>query len=158
MEVISRAQAATCEFLNAQKPQKNLVQCKNLQNHQLQQHWIPPEEGWVKVNSDASQGATMEKGGLGLIIRDHLGRPLRAVSEPCSFQSIRLGEALALRAGMIQALNDGWTKVRFESDNLEMISYLTRQQCNIPLEVPPVINDVFHLSPSFTLVSFSHIS
>jgi hypothetical protein len=37
------------------------------------ERWLPSLDGWVKVNSDGAMAKTMDKGGRGVVIRDHDG-------------------------------------------------------------------------------------
>lgn len=38
--------------------------------------WKPPDEGWVKINVDGAFDKSTGEGGLGVVIRDHLGAAL----------------------------------------------------------------------------------
>jgi hypothetical protein len=38
------------------------------------ERWFPPESGWIKVNSDGAWNKASEKGGGGVVVRDHDGR------------------------------------------------------------------------------------
>ena len=41
--------------------------------HKTTQRWDPPDEGWLKVNSDGSMPKHNDYGGGGAVIRDHQG-------------------------------------------------------------------------------------
>jgi hypothetical protein len=42
--------------------------------------WLPPSEGWTKVNTDGAWSKSTEKGGGGVVVRDHDGRFLGGAS------------------------------------------------------------------------------
>jgi len=48
-----------------------LQQCGK--GERVQEKWKPPDEGWIKINVDGAFDSTTNEGGLGIIIRDHLG-------------------------------------------------------------------------------------
>jgi hypothetical protein len=40
---------------------------------QAEEHWLPPQPGWHKVNSDGAFSKVDNHGGGGVIVRDHHG-------------------------------------------------------------------------------------
>lgn len=73
--------------------------------------WQRPEEGWVKVNTDAAFDATMCTGSAGVVIRDHDGLVLAAASRWLgSVPDVLTTEALAAREGLELALECGFEK------------------------------------------------
>jgi hypothetical protein len=63
-------------------------------------HWIPPEQAWVMINTDGAFQSDSGKGGWGCIGRDHEGVPVFAAAGALS----NAGEALRTEAhAMLQA-------------------------------------------------------
>jgi hypothetical protein len=48
---------------------------------QLVEHWLPPQEGWTKLNADGAFSVKGEVGGCGVVMRDHNGRFLAGAGQ-----------------------------------------------------------------------------
>ena len=68
------------------------------------EHWLKPEPGWFKVNTDGAFHTAEESGGGGVVIRDHDGVCVRAANhffphlldaDCAELQACRLGLTLA---------------------------------------------------------------
>lgn len=81
---------------------------------------LTPERGVVKVNFDAGVDVRSRRGGLGVVIRDSLGRfsPLPEIVDPLT------AEALAAREGLLFALFCNQKKIQLEGDSLKLIRML----------------------------------
>ncbi|XP_043718124.1 uncharacterized protein LOC122666080 [Telopea speciosissima] len=130
IEVISTAERAFLEFQSA------------------------PPLGFIKVNCDAANTQGDTAGGLGIIFRDHNGRPLKALSISQVVSSAIPGEALAIREALMQARELGITNLLVESDNKEIISFIEDPNRVPPLDVAVVVEDVRELCSTFVSVSF----
>ncbi|XP_074299763.1 uncharacterized protein LOC141630924 [Silene latifolia] len=78
--------------------------------------WCRPEQGWVKVNTDA---AIFEGGeaGLGVLVRDAEGGILSVgARRVLGWWTPEVAEAKALCFGLEVVLNGGWGQVVIESD------------------------------------------
>ncbi|KAJ4961943.1 hypothetical protein NE237_021853 [Protea cynaroides] len=73
---------------------------------------------------DAAMNGDQKGSDIGFFIRSSTGSPVLAVSEPLSFLSPTVGEALALRMGVLEALKAGLSTLHMESDNLEVINQI----------------------------------
>ncbi|XP_043714529.1 uncharacterized protein LOC122662888 [Telopea speciosissima] len=120
-------------------------------------HWFPPPTGFVKVNYDAALKQGSLEGGIGLVFRSDVGRPLHALSAPLNFTSALQGETLAIRMAIAKAATLGITHLVVESDCKEAILYLQGSLMHPSLEAVVILNDVMRLCNSFTAVSFSSI-
>jgi hypothetical protein len=84
--------------------------------------WRPPEEGWVKINTDAGISSDTAMSGAGGIARtktDFIGawsKPYQGVTDPM------IAEALSLRDGVIFAQLRGYSQVVMEVDCLEIVN------------------------------------
>jgi ribonuclease HI len=65
--IADRAIHLTEKWLSLQEPKP----CKPVVPPE---RWLPPARDWVKVNSDGAKAKSSEKGGGGVVIRDHDGR------------------------------------------------------------------------------------
>ena len=70
----------------------------------VQERWKPPDEGWIKINVDGAFDNNTCQGGLGIIIRDHLGKVLlSAWFYLSSGRDAEEMEALACKEGLCLA-------------------------------------------------------
>jgi ribonuclease HI len=82
------------------------------------EHWLPPEEDWVKANADGAFRSADNNGGGGVVLRDHHGSCLGMVGR---FYP-RVGDAehaelLACHQALIFAKEKGVDKVVLETDS-----------------------------------------
>ncbi|XP_043703729.1 uncharacterized protein LOC122653841 [Telopea speciosissima] len=120
-------------------------------------YWKPPISPTFKLNTDAALTFKKDKGDLGFVMRDHSSNMVYASSEPNSFTSMLLGEGLAIRLGMIQAIGEYIDHLEVESDSKKMISFIQDPSRNALADISPVVNDISHLSSFFRSISFSYI-
>ena len=74
---------------------------KTIKTPQLVKHWKQPDQGWIKVNADGAVSKVQDKGGGGVILRDHEGayRGGAATFFP-SATDPQVAEVLAARRGV----------------------------------------------------------
>ncbi|KAG0500607.1 hypothetical protein HPP92_000679 [Vanilla planifolia] len=56
--------------------------------------WVPPPTGWIKVNCDAACG--LHSAGIGVVVRDHMGKPLLAMGRRFVSQASEAMEVQAI--------------------------------------------------------------
>ncbi|KAE8783266.1 non-ltr retroelement reverse transcriptase [Hordeum vulgare] len=84
--------------------------------------WIPPPEGTLMINVDATLFETTKRMGVGIVVRDHTGSFIAACSESYANVMIpEMAEALAVRRAVSFALEEGYSKVNFGSDCLAVV-------------------------------------
>ncbi|XP_071722847.1 uncharacterized protein [Rutidosis leptorrhynchoides] len=85
--------------------------------------WLPPSQGWVKINSDAALFKDSGQWGLGMVLRDHRGVTLcyKSVYEQ-GFMDISYAECTALLQGVLLAVSLGFSHVIFESDAMLVVN------------------------------------
>ena len=152
---IAKVSSAACtllhNFINSQwsdAPPVRLV---------VQHQWHPLEQGLVKVNFDTALFKHKNSAGIGATVRDWRGSNLGALSMLVSLSStvVKL-EALAC-LGVVQfATNLGLQWVIFEGDSTTIISAVSHGSSVLAL-FGNIIDDVRHLLPSFSVVSFNHV-
>ncbi|CAL1412474.1 unnamed protein product [Linum trigynum] len=78
--------------------------------------WKPPEEGWVQVQSDGSFLPLIGRAAAGGLIRDHLGRCMKAYTYNLGSCSITATELKVAAKGLRLAWNAGYKKVELKMD------------------------------------------
>ncbi|KAG0478587.1 hypothetical protein HPP92_013306 [Vanilla planifolia] len=84
-------------------------------------NWIPPPTGWIRVNCDAAVGDLVA--GLGVVVRDCLGRPLLVAGRRMLSQAVDMMEtqALLMVLDMIRDLLPLYRAVELQSDSMMAI-------------------------------------
>lgn len=87
--------------------------------------WRRPDEGWVKVNTDAAFDAATGTGSAGVVIRDHDGLVLAAATRWLgSVPDVLTAEAMAAKEGLELAVECGLDKAALEVDCSELETVL----------------------------------
>ena len=81
-------------------------------------HWVPPAFPWYKVNVDAAVFSQLSMIGVGVIIRDHVGFVIAALSKclPLPMDPLE-AKAKAMDEATVFAWDLGVRDVIFESDS-----------------------------------------
>lgn len=135
-----------------QKPKKSTASSKD----------CPPSSTQNQVNattlySDAAWNSSTCAGGLGWVIKDHLGSTLTQGSSPRSLvPSALVAEALALKEGLSKATLAGIKDIVCLSDSKCLVQLLTGNKSVTALR--GILHDICVLSRSFTSISYRFIS
>ncbi|KAF7822570.1 reverse transcriptase [Senna tora] len=73
--------------------------------------WSKPAVGVLKVNTDGAFSASNKCAGFGVVFRDHNGSVINGVSSSCLAPSAECVEALALREGLMFALERNYLNI-----------------------------------------------
>ncbi|XP_043700354.1 uncharacterized protein LOC122651083 [Telopea speciosissima] len=120
--------------------------------------WNPPPPSVYKLNCDASIIKDKQLGGLGFLIRDHLGAcKIVAVSNPIACDNVLIDKAMAIKEGLLEAISEGAYSLIVESDNMEVILFLKSCNSRPTLQVRSIINDFRHLQSLFDNCIFQFI-
>jgi ribonuclease HI len=113
--------------------------------------------GSVLINTDAALFANSRCMGVGVVIRDHVGRCLASCNEKLeNVTAPELAEALACRRALNFARDEGFFKVALASDCLSLIQRIQSNEWD-RLGVRVVVSDIKNLATSFIVCSFSHV-
>ncbi|CAJ2673373.1 unnamed protein product [Trifolium pratense] len=94
--------------------------------------WQPPEEGWVKVNSDgASKGEQMA--GCGGLIRDHRGHWLGGFAKFVGVGSAFVAELWGVLEGLKYAKRKGYRKIDLNIDSVAVMKVIKSGKTNSSL-------------------------
>lgn len=92
---------------------------------QIKQKWKPPEEGWLKLNSDGAVALSGSKGGAGAVIRDENGafraglcHLFRGMVDP------EVLEILACKRGLVLAQEIQADRIHVELDSQRVVKML----------------------------------
>lgn len=91
------------------------------------QHWIPLDEGWIKVNVVASHTKN-EVTALAFVVRDHKGKLLLLSTTSILCRTPFLAEARALEWACSYAEVCSWQKVIWVSDAKHVLQEVTNVQ------------------------------
>ena len=121
------------------------------------QCWEPPDEGWVKVNSDGAVSKCGVKGGGGAVLRDHNGAFLAAT---CHYYPNIVDpeaiEVLACRRALQLAADINATRVHLELDAQAVVNMLKHSARNLSAN-GPWIEEVKALLGSFVEYKISWV-
>jgi hypothetical protein len=118
--------------------------------------WRPPDDDWMKINTDAGISLDARKGGAGGIARSPTGfvgawsKPYPGITDPL------IAEAMSLREGVIFAKLRGFQRVVFEVDCLEVVN-LWDSRAGSRSVVAPILQDIEGLASSFIYFVIQHV-
>ncbi|KAJ4963890.1 hypothetical protein NE237_023829 [Protea cynaroides] len=124
-DIISRAERSWKEFHRVH-PLPGATQGMGMSSPESPPRWSPPLAGCVKLNVDVATTENPYAHGLGFILRDSVHVPLRAVSQKFCFPSVAVGEAMAIREGLREAITLGFINILVESDSLKVVNLINR--------------------------------
>ncbi|XP_071920662.1 uncharacterized protein [Coffea arabica] len=101
----------------------------------VQQHWEPPKEGTIRINTDAAISTKMVRSGPGIIARNWRGELVRAKGITARRNGIAATEeALAIRGALEMAQFTGWTNIEVQFDCKHVVSLINTdnvQECSL---------------------------
>ncbi|CAH9135001.1 unnamed protein product, partial [Cuscuta epithymum] len=124
------------------------------QQHGGVMSWKRPEEGRLKLNTDASV-LPGNISGLGWVVRDSGGFFVAGGVNTCHGCSPAVAEALSIREALSWLKQQGWDNIDVESDSIQIIS---RIKSGSDDSLPGlIVEDIRDISSGFTSISFSHV-
>ncbi|KAL5572754.1 hypothetical protein UlMin_022351 [Ulmus minor] len=124
---------------------------KNGTNRSADTRWKPPDRGKFLINVDAATNIRSGARGLGVIIRDSVGEVFcaRAIHWPFPV-SVEAAESLAIKWGIITALETGLTGFTVASDCVSVVNALNNRNRNYG-ECGVILDEILNL---FSFSSF----
>ncbi|XP_062013513.1 uncharacterized protein LOC133729900 [Rosa rugosa] len=141
---------ATMSWFNEYK----LVHASSIPEVKVVQRWSSPTEHVFKCNVDGSYNSHQMKGGIGCVVRDHIGdfkagltRVVRTASS--AFQV----ELFALQAAVQFAISLHHEKVQFETDCLQLVQVIHAEDedASVVGHIVEEVRGLFHNYPFFSL-------
>ncbi|CAM8914848.1 unnamed protein product [Rhodiola kirilowii] len=119
-EAVLRVKWLASEFLN---PYHKFV----ISSHEAVDQWLPPAEGWIKVNCDGAWDKIKKMAGYGFIYRNHSGMVETVGAGELEYcKGVLEAEGTAMAQAMLEAWKQKWSNVVFATDSLEVYQYLLR--------------------------------
>jgi len=88
-------------------------------------HWTPPPEGWIMVNVDAAIFERENRMGLGLVVRNHNGDFLAALTQGIDkITNPEMAETIAFRRAVRFAMQLPYNQVLIATDCLSLVNKL----------------------------------
>ena len=111
--------------------------------------WHPSPIGWVKMNID---GSVQEwRGSTGFVIRDNDGHVLLDGAKNTGESKITVAEGIALRDGLVHALNHGWRNLIVEGHSKLIIDCVLKK-VSVPWSVMLIVQDIWQINSSMLLL------
>lgn len=122
----------------------------------VSQRWRPPEEGCIKVNSDA-RVSNMGWTGLGVVGRDTNGDVIfAAVKRVMTNWTPLVAEAQSMLFGLCIAKEQGWRRICCESDCLQLVNLVTSGAVS-DFRVGNTIDDILDFSSVLESLEWNHV-
>ncbi|PON97174.1 Ribonuclease H-like domain containing protein [Trema orientale] len=114
-----------------------------------QKQWLPPPEGWMKINSDACM---RENGSVGATLaRNRSGSIVRAHATFLDFEDPLVAESAALLSSIGLALDNGFENVIFEVDCEVLARAINNSMDDLSWDARSVLMDCKQLLQQLTL-------
>jgi hypothetical protein len=112
--------------------------------------WRRPDEGWVKLNTDAAFDIATCTGSAGVVIRNHDGRVLAGATRWLgSVPDVLTAEAMAAKEGLELAIECGFGQAVLEVDCSELKTMLESSD-SIRLSISGLYFDIIEIGRSFS--------
>lgn len=120
--------------------------------------WSPPSEGSMMVNVDAALFSQSQRMGVGIVIRDHLGR-LQAARRRYADQVVtpELAEAIAMRCALEFAEDGGFQRIVVASDCDALVNKVNSTAIDRS-QIGAVVYDIKSWASKFVSCSFIHVN
>ena len=119
-----------------------------------QHQWRPPEQDHFKVNFDAALFQSINRAGIGVVIRDWRGEVVAALSMPTALaSSVADLEALACRRALLFAAEKELQKVIFEGDSVSVMKAIV-QEHPVLTSYGDIVDDIHDVASTFQSAQF----
>lgn len=120
-------------------------------------HWTSPPSGRLKINIDGSFRLDKAAGGIGVVVRNSQGRCQASFARYLPKASSALHVELeACRAGLLIAINQGWSDIEVESDCMQLVNALNNPNEDWS-EVGRIVEDCKSYMMAFNFILVRHI-
>ncbi|KAL5560975.1 hypothetical protein UlMin_030722 [Ulmus minor] len=116
--------------------------------------WLPPPDGWMKINFDAAASSSSAK--VGAVARDHEGSILCSRTLLLPPFSPLFAEAKACLLAVLLAKDHGWRFCIFEG-NAKMVIDACCSSNSCPWEIRPIVRDILDLAYLFIAWDFCFV-
>jgi ribonuclease HI len=123
----------------------------------VQEHWLPPEDGWHKANADGAFVSSQGVGGCGMVIRDNEGvfvagecHYLPSVSDP------ERAELVACKRALIIAKKKDVRRIYLETDCLSAVAKIKGSDLDRSSQ-GPLVEEIKELLKTFVEHKVRHV-
>ncbi|CAL5400558.1 unnamed protein product [Camellia sinensis] len=119
--------------------------------------WCAPANGWLKINFDGALFKELKAVGVGVVIRNHLGEVMAALSERLPFWvDSDCAEAYAATKAVELARDLGFSDIHLEGDSLRIVKAL-REEAEFMSEYGHILLQTVGVCKSFSRFHVSHV-
>ncbi|KAL4326271.1 hypothetical protein GQ457_11G005490 [Hibiscus cannabinus] len=118
--------------------------------------WQAPQEGWIKINTDAAVAGSDRLATIGGVFRDHTGKWIFGFSRKVGVSTVLIAELWAIHDALQRAWDRGLRKINLESDCLDAVRILNGKSTS--LLGNGLVATIFKLLRYDWTVSISHIN
>ncbi|XP_023889006.1 uncharacterized protein LOC112001074 [Quercus suber] len=119
--------------------------------------WTPPNFSWYKINIDAVVFAVSKSVGIGVVVRDHEGSVVVALSKRMPLPLVPLeAEAKAMHEAVTFAKDVGLQDVIFETTST-ILSTALNDISTAPTSIDIIIQDTHHSLQAFRRTQIQHV-
>lgn len=137
---------------------KKLHPLKLVNKKRVLTHWKSPPSGRLKVNVDGHFRINEALGGSGVVVRDEHGHCVAALARQLPYATSALYVHMeACRAGLITAINHGWSDIEMETNCIQLVTTM-KNPCEDRSEFGRIIEDCRIFSNTFNSFVIHHIS
>ncbi|PIA60058.1 hypothetical protein AQUCO_00400735v1 [Aquilegia coerulea] len=115
--------------------------------------WIPPKQGFVKLNTDGSLKKT--RAGYGGLLRSNEGRVIECFTAQCKCKSVLELELLAIQKGIELSIKEGYAQLEVASDSLKAIQII-KKKARCPAHCRNTVQEIWDAQNHFEEVTFTH--
>lgn len=117
------------------------VRCNSNRNNSRRHSWLPPDKGWVIINTDASGRAAFQSTTIGYIIRDANARVLKTYDKKLGDCYNLVAECEAVRCIILEVIMRGKPKVCINTDS-QIVVNAVKGKIPIPKEIITLVEDI----------------
>ncbi|KAK8607988.1 hypothetical protein V6N13_023446 [Hibiscus sabdariffa] len=89
--------------------------------------WCPPEDGWVKLNTDGARSSIDGRAAYGGVLRDHTGTWIRGFTRFVGQCSVVESELWGIATGMALAWELGYRQLVIETDSADALRLIEQK-------------------------------
>jgi len=129
--IIRRIRDAVHEYYSVNN--ENRIRTEDMENNRRKEvgGWVKPDDGWLKINCDGAYCSKTKKVGIGVAVRDSIGKVVDGFAKKVKGSSALMIEALTVRERVRLIRKTGIDKSIVEMDSELLYSEEVDRNCRI---------------------------